>query len=43
MLAFVDLDRAFLRILEDTLDYLNETGGDIDPMTEETWKYYKGL
>ncbi len=42
-LAFVDLDRAFLRILEDTLDYLNETGGDIDPMTEETWKYYKGL
>lgn len=39
-LAFVDLDKAFLRILEDTLDYLNDTGGDIDPMTEETWKFY---
>lgn len=41
-LAFVDLDKAFLRILEDTLDYLNDTGGDIDPMTEETWNYYRG-
>ena len=39
-LAFVDLDKAVLRILEDTLDYLNDTGGDIDPMTEETWKFY---
>ncbi len=39
-LAFVDLDKAFLRILKDTLDYLNDTGGDIDPMTEETWKFY---
>lgn len=39
-LAFVDLDKVFIRILEDTLDYLKDTGGDIDPMTEETWKYY---
>lgn len=39
-LAFLDLDRALLRILEDTLCYLKSSGGDIDPTTEETWKYY---
>lgn len=39
-LAFVDLDRALLVILEDTLSYLKNSGGDIDPMTEETWRYY---
>lgn len=39
-LAFLDLDRALLRILEDTLCYLKSSGGDIDPATEETWKYY---
>lgn len=40
-LAFVNLDEAFLRILEDTLDYLKTSGGDIDPMTEETWNCYR--
>lgn len=40
-LAFLDLDRAFVRILEDTLDYLKSSGGDIDPMTEETWNCYR--
>lgn len=39
-LAFTDLDGALVKILGDTLNYLNETGGDIDPMTEETWRYY---
>ena len=39
-LAFVDLDRALVRILEDTLSYLKASDGDIDPMTEETWRYY---
>ncbi len=39
-LAFQDIDRALLKILEDTLDYLKESAGDIDPLTEETWKYY---
>lgn len=39
-LAFLDLDKALLQILEDTLGYLNHSGGDIDPMTEETWRYY---
>lgn len=40
-LAFLDLDKAFVRILADTLDYLKDTGNEIDPKTEETWKYYK--
>lgn len=39
-LAFEDLDRAMLKILEDTLVYLKESGGDIDPRTHETWEYY---
>lgn len=40
-LAFTDLDQALIRILEDTLEYLKSTGGEIDPMTEKTWAYYK--
>lgn len=39
-LAFVDLDQALLWILRDTLDYLQSTGGDIDPMTQKTYDYY---
>ena len=39
-MAFLDLDRALLKILEDTLNYLEASGGDIDPMTEETRNYY---
>ncbi len=39
-LAFVDLDRALLRILEDTLAYLKDGGGEIDPMTQKTYEYY---
>lgn len=39
-LAFLDLNRALVRILEDTLGYLRSSDGDIDPMTEETWHYY---
>ena len=40
-LAFIDLDKALLRILEDTLEYLHETGGELDPMTEKTYEYYR--
>lgn len=40
-LAFRDLDAAVLRILDSTLGYLKETSCNIDPRTEETWKYYK--
>lgn len=39
-LAFDNLDRAVLRILEDTLKHLKTTGGEIDPMTETVYRYY---
>lgn len=42
-LAFEDLDRAVLKILEDTLEYLTEAGGEIDPRTHRTWEYYQEL
>ncbi len=42
-LAFVDLDRALLTILDDTLHYLGSSGGDIDDMTQKTYDYYKDL
>lgn len=41
-LAFIDLDKALLRVLEDTLSYLKEGGGDTDPMTRKTFEYYCG-
>jgi predicted HD superfamily hydrolase involved in NAD metabolism len=39
-LAFIDLDKALLRVLEDTLTYLEEEGGELDPMTKKTYDYY---
>jgi predicted HD superfamily hydrolase involved in NAD metabolism len=39
-LAFIDLDKALLRVLEDTLAYLKEGGGEMDPMTRKTYDYY---
>lgn len=39
-LAFSDLDAALVRILGNTLGYLKESAYNIDPHTEETWKYY---
>ncbi len=39
-LAFEDLDEALLLILKDTLDYLKNYGGEIDPMTQKTYEYY---
>lgn len=40
-LAFMDIDRAMLRILEDTVYYLNGGSGEIDPATEVTLSFYK--
>lgn len=40
-LAFIDLDQALLRILEDTLGYLGDSTDDIDSMTKKTYDYYK--
>lgn len=40
-LAFEDIDRTLLWILEDTLTYLQSGGGETDPMTQITYDYYK--
>ncbi|WP_346663547.1 bis(5'-nucleosyl)-tetraphosphatase (symmetrical) YqeK [uncultured Merdimonas sp.] len=40
-LAFRDIDGCLLRILEDSLEYLNHLSKPIDPMTEKTYEYYK--
>ena len=42
-LVFQDLDKALLQILEDTLTYLQKTDKEIDPMTQKTYEYYKGI
>ena len=42
-LAFIDLDKAVLQILEDTLAFLSTSADNIDPMTEKTYRYYKEL
>ena len=39
-LAFEDLDKALVKILKDTLSYLEQWEGEIDPMTRETYNYY---
>lgn len=40
-MAFVNLDAALVRILEGTLQYLEEGGGEIDPMTRKTYEFYR--
>ena len=42
-MAFVDLDRTMLHILEGTLSYLEEGRGEIDPLTAETGTYFRDL
>lgn len=42
-LAFQDLDQTMLVILEDTLTYLNASKGEIDPLTAQTYDYFKQL
>lgn len=42
-MAFQDLDRTMLLILEDTLSYLEDGKGEIDPMTAETCAYFREL
>lgn len=39
-LAFTNLEQALLKILEDTLFYLKNGEGEIDPMTAKTYAYY---
>lgn len=42
-LAFKDLDKAMEKILSDTLQYLTEKGGEIDPLTQETYHYFHDI
>lgn len=42
-MAFQDLDKTLLKILEDTLAYLLSADGQIDSMTKETYTYYKNV
>lgn len=42
-MAFEDIDEALLKILYDTLVYLNSTGNPVDPMTQMTYEYYRRL
>lgn len=39
-LAFEDIDLCLIKILEDTLNYLNGRRASIDPMTQMTYDYY---
>lgn len=41
ILAFSDIDKALVKILEDTLEYLNKKGAEIAPETKITLDYYK--
>lgn len=40
-LAFENKEKALLKILEDTLDYLKDSNEDIDITTQQTYEYYK--
>lgn len=39
--AYEELDRAVAMILKSTLDYLESKGSIIDPLTRDTFEYYK--
>jgi len=40
-MAYSDLDKAVEMVLENMLNYLQESGGDIDTLTLETYRYYR--
>ena len=40
-MAFVDLDEAMFKILSDTLVYLEKSSKKMDPMTMQTYEYYR--
>ena len=40
--AFTDLDKSFLHILKNILDYLHRKGSVVDKITEQTYEYYIG-
>jgi len=42
-LAFQDIDKTLIKILSDTLKYLEECNEETDPLTMETYEYYNHL
>jgi predicted HD superfamily hydrolase involved in NAD metabolism len=42
-LAFRDLDQCLLKILSDTVSYLETRNIVTDPMTKRTWEYYRDI
>jgi len=42
-LAFEDIDKCLYRILKDSLTYLESRDFAIDPMTEQTYNYYRAI
>lgn len=40
-MAFLDLDETLFKILSDTLGYLQNSSKKMDPMTMQTYEYYK--
>lgn len=42
-LAFEDINEAVLRILYDTIHYLDQRKGPVDPTTHDTYQFYKKL
>lgn len=40
-LAFVDIDGALFKVLEDTLSYLGDSPDEVDSMTKQTYDFYK--
>ena len=39
--AFIDIDACLLHILKNTVEYLEESGKILDPMTKNTYEYYR--
>lgn len=42
-ISFEDIDEAMYMILRDTLEYLESGEGELDPVTEETYIFYKKI
>ena len=43
MIAMADINLVCMNILKDTLDYLESLNEEIDPLTKETYAFYKNL
>ena len=43
MIAMADINLVCMNILKDTLDYLESLNEEIDPLTKETYIFYKDL